>query len=254
MTSGGEPTAGSSSSDPLADMAAHLPEMVRALFDAEREELSLERLLALAVEDLDGADFAGLFLVEEDRLTSPGASGTARELDDLQRELEEGPCIDAIAARSTVYAEDLATEPRWERFSPQAVLAGVRSVLSVSMHNSADGALNLYGAYPGAFGMVDRAKASILATLAAVALSTIHTRRADARRAENLVSALETRELVGQAQGILMERERITAEAAFAILRRASQRLNVKLREVAEHLVATGEVLDTDAEHGAGPP
>jgi len=65
------------------------------------------------------------------------------------------------------------------------------------------------------------------------------------RRAENLAAALVTRELIGQAQGILIERERITPDQAFVVLRQASQHLNIKLREVAQNLVETGERPDT---------
>ena len=88
-------------------------------------------------------------------------------------------------------------------------------------------------------------KATILASLASLALSVAHTHEDEERRAENLNAALRTREIIGEASGILMERERITADQAFDILRRASQHLNIKLREVAQNLVDTGESPDT---------
>ena len=81
----------------------------------------------------------------------------------------------------------------------------------------------------------------MFATLAGLALDSAQERAADDERVANLTEALRTRELIGQAQGILMERERITADQAFDVLRRASQHMNIKLREVAETLVATGE-------------
>jgi AmiR/NasT family two-component response regulator len=114
--------------------------------------------------------------------------------------------------------------------------------------NGTNGAVNLYARYPAAFGVVDRAKGVILASLASVALSAAHSLEDEERRIDNLHSALSSREIIGQAQGILMERERITADQAFDILRRASQYLNIKLREVAQALVDTGERPDT------GPP
>lgn len=89
--------------------------------------------------------------------------------------------------------------------------------------------------------MLDRANGQLFATLAALALTVAEAHEEDLRRMEGLERALVTREMIGQAIGILMERERITADQAFDILRRASQRLNVKLRDVAQDLVDTGE-------------
>jgi hypothetical protein len=107
------------------------------------------------------------------------------------------------------------------------------------------GALNLYARYPSAFGVVDRAKAAILVSMANLALRLAHSHEDEERRAANLHAALSSRETIGEALGILIERERITAQQAFDILRRASQHLNVKLREVAQNLVDTGEDPDT---------
>jgi hypothetical protein len=108
------------------------------------------------------------------------------------------------------------------------------------------GALNLYARYPLAFGALDRARGVVLAGLAGLALGLAEAHEEQVRRAENLRQALVTRELIGQAQGILMERERITAEQAFEILRAASQNLNTKLWEVAQDLVETGERPQTE--------
>src|SRR5262249_24781743 len=95
---------------------------------------------------------------------------------------------------------------------------------------------------PGAFGILDRAKAVILASHASTALDAAATRVRDSDASDRyLRAALDSRGVIGQAQGILMERERITAEQAFDVLRRASQDLNVKLRDVAQRLVDTGE-------------
>jgi AmiR/NasT family two-component response regulator len=111
--------------------------------------------------------------------------------------------------------------------------------------NSREGALNLYARYPAAFGVVDRARATILTSLASQALSVAHSHEDEQRRVENLNAALGTRETIGEALGILMERERITADQAFDVLRRASQHLNVKLRDIAQNLVDTGETPNT---------
>jgi AmiR/NasT family two-component response regulator len=98
------------------------------------------------------------------------------------------------------------------------------------------GTLSLYAAKPAAFTDVDERVTTMFATLAALAL-------ADALRAEQMRAAVANRDLIGQAKGILMERHRITADAAFARLAEASQHDNIKLTEVAARLVETGELV-----------
>jgi hypothetical protein len=107
--------------------------------------------------------------------------------------------------------------------------------------NETAGAINLYASYPQAFGVIDRARGLLLASMAGFACATARSHEDEKRLADNLHAALVTRELIGQAQGILMERERITSDQAFHVLRQASQHLNVKLREVAHDLVDTGQ-------------
>jgi hypothetical protein len=117
-----------------------------------------------------------------------------------------------------------------------------------SRSSSGAGWLSLYGHLPAAFGAIDRARGHLLATLAGLALDSASDRAADLLRVDNLREALRTRELIGQAQGILMERERISADEAFDVLRRASQHVNVKLREIAQTLVDTGVSPDVGRE------
>ena len=118
-------------------------------------------------------------------------------------------------------------------------------MIAYSLSAGRPSALNLYSRLPAAFGATDRAQGQLFATLARLALDFAEERASDERRTGNLIEALRTRELVGQAQGILMERERITADQAFDVLRRASQHMNIKLREVAATLVETGESPET---------
>ena len=124
----------------------------------------------------------------------------------------------------------------------------MRSLLAIRLlADRTLGALNLYARLPRAYGATDRATGVIFATHAGIALAAVEA-RTEAHRVEHLEQALSSRELIGQAQGILMERERITPDQAFDVLRRASQHLNVKLREVAQHLVDTGERPATGAD------
>jgi ANTAR domain/GAF domain len=225
------------------DLSTGLPEVADTLLADGSVDATLARVVTAAVETLDGCDSAGVFVVQGGDVTAPAAAGAlAAQLDALQRKLNEGPCLDAIAQAAPVYAEDFAEASPWPVFARAAVEAGVRSTLSVHVAAGATpGALNCYAAYPRAFGATDRAKAVMLAVLAGLALSAAEARQAEGARVANLEAALVSRNLIGQAQGILMERERITADQAFDILRRASQHLNIKLRDVAQRLVDTGE-------------
>jgi GAF domain-containing protein len=241
--------------DPTSELIVTFVHKARALFVAGGVVVTLEAVLDLAVATIEGCDCAGIFVLEGGRVTTPVQTDPlVVELEASQLRTGTGPCLEAIDQGLPIYAEDLAVDLRWPAFASEAVAIGVRSVLALRL--AADGtigALSLYARYPSAFGAVDRAKGLVLAGLAGIALSLAQARDEDVRQAENLRNALVTRELVGQAQGILMERERITAEQAFDILRRASQHLNIKLREVAQDVVDTGERPETGVPRSAPP-
>jgi GAF domain-containing protein len=236
-----------SQTDALSALTANLSETAQILFSAGSVHDTLEQVVALAVHTIEGCDFAGLFLLEGGVVVTPvHTAQVVEEIDTLQRESGQGPCLDAIAKRAMVYGDDLQSDDRWASFGPAAAGRGIRSALALPLTtNDTIGAINLYARYPAAFGVVDRAKGVILASLASVALNAAHSFEDEERRIENLHSALSSREVIGQAQGILMERERIAADQAFDVLRRASQYLNIKLREVAQTLVDTGERPET---------
>ncbi|MGH8987363.1 MAG: GAF and ANTAR domain-containing protein [Acidimicrobiales bacterium] len=236
-----------SNTDPTGPLTADFSEIARSLFSAGGVHETLALVADVAVANVDGCDYAGIFVVVEGAITRPVRTDPlVTELDALQQDANEGPCLDAIASGTVFYSGNLGNDPRWPQFGPEARAKGVRSLLALPLTTDGTvGALNLYARYAEAFGVVDRARGLLLAALAALALSTAQTHVDDERRALNFRLALTTRELIGQAQGILMERERITADEAFDILRRASQHLNVKLREVAQTLVETGESPNT---------
>jgi len=233
--------------DPVAALTATFTETARLLFSAGSVDSTLEHIVAITVETIEGCDFAGLFLVQGDTVvTSLSTDPIVEVIDLLQHQTGEGPCLDAIAQGVMVYGDDLSTDARWPNFGARAGENGVRSALALPLTGKgANGAVNLYATFASAFGVVDRAKGVILSSLASAALGAAHLFEDEERRIENLHSALSSREIIGQAQGILMERERIPADQAFDVLRRASQYLNVKLREVAQTLVDTGERPDT---------
>lgn len=237
----------SSGGDTAADLTDNFAETARLLFSAGGVADTLTEVVKLSVTTIEGCDYAGLFLLEGVAVTTPARTDPVVDLiDGYQHESGEGPCLDAISEGSIFYANDLDSESRWPQFASRAGQAGIRSVLALPVaQNKSLGALNLYARSPIAFGVVDRGKAVILASLAGLALATAHSQEQEGMGVEDFRAALGTREMIGQAEGILMERERISADHAFDILRRASQHLNIKLREVAQTLVDTGESPDT---------
>jgi hypothetical protein len=233
--------------DPVSALTVDFSRTARALFAAGNVDDTLARLLELANATIEGCDYAGVVLVDGDTMVTPAHTDpVVADLDALQHRYGEGPSLDAIARNFTFYAADLADESRWPLFGPAATDRGIRSMLAFPLFaDGTMGGLNLYAHYPHAFGVIDRARGLLLAGLAALAFTSARGHEDDDRREANLHAALATREIIGQAQGILIERERITADQAFDILRRASQHLNLKLRDVAQTLVDTGEDPDT---------
>jgi hypothetical protein len=230
----------------LIELEQNFSQLALDLFAAGTVDGTLRQIVGLAEATIDGCDGAGVLIVEDGRPGTAAASNdTVAMVDQMQIEAGEGPCLDAATSGSTFYAHDLADDRRWPTFGPDAVSAGIRSVLAYSLSAERLSALNLYALLPAAFGVTGRAQGQLFATLARLALDSASARAAASDRADHLVEALGTREMIGQAQGILMERERITADQAFDVLRRASQHMNVKLRDVAETLVDTGVDPDT---------
>lgn len=159
---------------------------------------------------------------------------------DLQNLFGEGPCLQAVQQSSQVVVPDLATEPRWPRFTSAAVQVGAASMLCTPL--TADGAtygsLTLIATRPGAFDDAAAALAEVFAAHATVALTGVHQVR-------NLTAMADTRDSIGQAKGILMERHRLTADQAFQLLVRASQTSNIKLRDLCHDLTTTGRLPHT---------
>jgi GAF domain-containing protein len=159
----------------------------------------------------------------------------ARELDQLQIDAGEGPCLDVLAGATSEYVADLDGDDRWPRFSVGAVAAGVRSVLALHLGRDATyGVLYLYARLPHAFGPTDRAQGGIFASHAGIALMQRRQHADDAtRRSSTTWRPQHTRGDRAGPRNPDGTRHRISARQAFNILRRASQHLNVKLKDVA---------------------
>ncbi|HET7719043.1 MAG TPA: GAF and ANTAR domain-containing protein [Acidimicrobiales bacterium] len=209
-------------------------EMARALLAEDDVQHTLQKICDLAVETIDGCDHAGISFLKGRKVDTPAASDDVpRMVDAIQYEVSEGPCLDAIRDHEVFETGDLGREDRWPHFASRAQReTGITSMLCFRLFVEGDtiGALNLYSKAGNAFGEESRTVGLVFAAHAAVALSSaIHD--------EQMEEALQSRDLIGQAKGILMAREGITADQAFDMLRRASQRLNVKLRDVAGGIV-----------------
>jgi transcriptional regulator with GAF, ATPase, and Fis domain len=205
------------------------------LHDAASMAETVDRVLAYAVH-ATGCDCAGVALFQHGKeLQTAGVTDQrVEQADRLQREYREGPCLPVSREHVSVMICDTVVDRRWPRWSPRVAELGLQSVLTVWLFTSRAtlGALSLYQTRPGQFTAANEASARLLACHAAVAIATV-------RQASTLAQAVETRALIGQAQGLLMERFAIDADQAFAVLRRYSQDNNIKLRSVADELVTT---------------
>ena len=196
----------------------------------------LDEAVGAATEIIEGCDLAGMSIVNPDGIDTPAGSGAAlRRLDELQFELREGPCFDALRLHEVVLARKLATDERWPNWGPRVVEEiGVQSIVSYRLFTTKDtlGAMNLYSRTVDAFDDDDIANGGALAAHVAVAL-------ADAQNVTHLETAIGVRTDIGRAEGILMERFDLSATQPFAVLRRVSQDRNIKLNRVAADLIRT---------------
>ncbi|QBI54499.1 GAF and ANTAR domain-containing protein [Streptomonospora litoralis] len=213
-------------------------DIVRSMFAEPDVRATLQRIVDLAVTTVPGCDYAGVSLSESrSRVESPVAThDIVRRSDELQRELGEGPSLDSMWEGTYVYLPDLTLSARWPAYAAEAAELPIGSLLSYRLFTAREtlGALVLYAARPRAFGERAHEVGVIYSAQAASALAAN-------RRIANLNRALDTRETIGQAQGILMERHHMTADQAWQRLRDSSQNLNVKLAELAEKIALTGE-------------
>ena len=157
----------------------------------------------------------------------------AARADELQYELHQGPCLDAAIEEPIVQVNDLRDDPRWPVFGPKAADLGLRAQVAFQFRADPNvrGALNLYANQPRSIGQDDRLLGLMFANLTAVALGWT-------RHATSPAIALDPREEIGRAVGIVMDRYQVDPERAFAFLVQVSQSENIKLREVAARLVA----------------
>jgi len=231
----------------FADIAAQL-------YDAATFDDVLLRIAEAAVSTVAGCRMASVTVFERGGYrTVASTDPAATAADQAQYQSQEGPCLDAVDA-PMVYAQSFPDE-RWPNLASRPTESGVQSVLSyrlaaASSDTADSGSLNSYGIKPYAFNEAAQEIGFILAAHASVAARAVGERSSLQSLGRDLQRALLSRDVIGQAKGILMERLKVTPEDAFDLLSRSSQHLNVKLNELARHLTETGELTET----GTSPP
>ena len=219
--------------DEVVRVAETFGEIARVLAAAADMQATFDAVVRLAAGTLDACDHAGISIVEGRAITSPASTGeTPARVDAIQTQEDEGPCLDAIHQHELFYIRDVATEDRWPAFTRRVMAeTDVRSILSARLYleEHTIGSLNLYATGADAFDDHDIALAAVFAAHAAIALDA-------AQRERHLEAKAASRDAIGRAKGILMAHSGITDDEAFDLLRRASQRENVKLVEIANRI------------------
>jgi GAF domain-containing protein len=220
------------------DGGTSFAEMALSMYQETTISDTVERVLEFARSAVDCSHAAVVFVHAKQRIeTVASTDSLVAGLAAKQTELHEGPDISIIRDRNSVIVDDTHQESRWPGWAAAAAEAGVRSMVGVRLYTSERtiGSLNLYDARPHQFSEADRQVAHVLARHAAVALWQV-------QESDHLWRAIDARKLIGQAQGILMERHDVDDERAFAVLRRYSQENNMKLRDVARMVVETRQL------------
>jgi transcriptional regulator with GAF, ATPase, and Fis domain len=220
------------------DLTQAMADLARRLQRQSDPQSVMNVIVSAVVGTIPGAEEATVSLVHNRQrvLSAAFTSDRARRFDELQQETHEGPCLDAMYQQRTVRVGDLLSDPRWPQLARKvAEELGVASMLSFQLfvHANDLGSLNLLARRPNAFTDESERVGLLFATHAAIAV-------ADAQDLNHVAKALASRDTISQAKGILMERYKITAPMAFALLAKTSQDTNTRLNDVAEILTQTG--------------
>lgn len=219
------------------DQARLLAELARELQHVPGEVSTAQAVAERALDFLPGADWVSLTVRRRRSfITLAATSEESRAADQLQYDLDEGPCVDAVREVEWFRSGDVGSDPRWPNWGPRAAELGVGSLLSVRLMSDKAplGAINVYSREQGRFGERDEIDFAIIyATHAAVSLTST-------LREHNLNVALRSRHNIGVAQGIVMQTYGLDMDASFELLARYSSNLNIKIVDLAEEVIANG--------------
>lgn len=200
----------------------------------------LSEIVAIANRALVGAESTSITLVRGDRAWTAAHTGQlAVDADELQYADGHGPCMDAGRTGLTMHVPDLRADDRWPKYAPRAVERGALSSLSVPLpfQGRTIGALNNYASAVDAFPSDDLRTAEHITSYIGTAVMNADAHAGATASAEQMRAALESRKVIDMALGILIARHHCSADEAFAMLSRASQNHNRKLRDLAQSLV-----------------
>lgn len=217
------------------DVGQAIVEAARTINQQQSLDQTLQRIVEVVRDSVPGFDQVGLSTLRKDGTveTRAFAGDLVLQLDQVQYDLGEGPCVDSLNETHVVSAPAIRHDRRWPRYVPLALDLGLRSQLAVKLYLDAEGTLgglNLYSTTSEEIVPDAVALADLFAAHAAIALG-------HARERETLNEALHSRKVIGQAIGIVMERYEMDEDRAFAFLVRASSHGNIKLREIAQEIV-----------------
>lgn len=219
-----------------------LSSLHRLLFSDGPLDDAMRRIASLAAVAIPACDLCSVSVVDGGRVViSASNDSQAERFDQYQYDTGDGPCLTASRTGDVQRIPTLTREERWSDFVTLAAAEGLQSVMSVPLRvdTTVMGALNLYS-LRGVFKPTDDWLSESFARSAAISLANAEAYQRAQDLASNLKVALESRDIIGQAKGIVMERLRCTNDEAFDILREASQRRNEKLRDLAQDVVDTG--------------
>ena len=221
------------------ELAEKLGELSRTLQAQDDVDGTLDAIVLTATDTVPGAEHASISVVLRRRevQTRAATGDLPRAVDKAQYATGQGPCLTSLYDNHTVRLGDVETDPRWPDFAAEARKVGLRSMLAIQLYVAGTdlGALNLHSTRPDAFGDESEQVGLLFAAHAAIAFAGV-------QKLEHLRSAVSSRDLIGQAKGILMERYTLGAHEAFRLLVVASQKTNVRLVDVAEYLTRTGQL------------
>jgi GAF domain-containing protein len=222
------------------DLDRALGELAGLLFSGQDTDTTLYAVATLARDGIPGCDAASVTLIDGRGVPSTPVStdDVALVLDEAQYASDKGPCLSAVRTRQVVHVESINGSPEWPEFAVAAKGRSIASSLSLPLTVGEEvvGALNLYAGHIGGFVGAEEA-GTAFARQAGVTLANAQALFRAEQLGRDLTEALTSRDVIGQAKGILMATENLSSDAAFDVLRRASQRANRKLRDVAQELV-----------------
>lgn len=227
--------------EPTQALSSSIDALTEFLLGEGRMGDTLHRVAELGQQAIPGAHFTGLTLLQQDGrpTTAVCTDPTTQAVDQAQYDLGDGPCLTAFREKRVVKVRDMKVETRWPQVTARATENGVQSSLSAPLivRDSGIGALNFYSLSDNAFSDDDEETAQTFSLHAAIVVANAQAYWSAHELSEQLQQAMVSRAAIEQAKGVIIEQSGVSSEEAFELLRRASQRENRKLREIAAEIV-----------------